>query len=330
MERMAGSAGDAISPAVERSKQLLFPFKAEKWFALGFTVFLAQCGEGGGGGSFNIPSWPSGSSPTGSSPGGSGGGSLPSEFQKIVDGATRALHDHLGLYVALGAGAVLLLLGLWMLVLWLSSRAKLMFVESVIWDRVDVSTQWSRAAELGLSLFKFRAAFGVAGAFLILGALGAGAFVAWPDFQAGSPFGPRALVGYSLFGAAVLFFAFPLGILLALLDDFVVPLMVTRNARVGDAWGAFRAEVLPGNVGGLILFYLLRMVLGMATAMIAALLTCFTCCLTAIPYIGTVMLLPIWVFWRAYPLYYLEQLGVRIFPSPEPSWAQYEQWRFPQ
>ena len=30
------------------------------------------------------------------------------------------------------------------------------------------------------------------------------------------------------------------------------------------------------------------------------------------------------VFYRAYPLYYLEQRGVPIFPQPEPAWAQYE------
>ena len=49
---MAGSAADAISQAVERSKQLLFPVKIDKWFALGFTVFMAQCGESQG---MNVP-----------------------------------------------------------------------------------------------------------------------------------------------------------------------------------------------------------------------------------------------------------------------------------
>jgi hypothetical protein len=170
----------------------------------------------------------------------------------------------------------------------------------------------------------------IGGSLLILSALGAGLFVAWSDFQAGLFFGSRAIVGYSLLGAAFFFFGLPLGILLALLDDFVVPLMVTRNVRVGDAWRVFRAEVLPGNVGGLILFYVLRIVLGIATAMAAAMLTCLTCCMTAIPYIGTVILLPIFVFSRSFPLYYLEQLGVRVFPLPEPTWTQYEQWRFPQ
>jgi hypothetical protein len=321
---MAGSAADAISPAIERSKQLLFPFKAEKWFALGFTVFMAQCSEGGGGGSFNIPNIPSGGSRP--SPGVPGFGP---ELQRQIDSAVRALHDDLPFWIGFGLGIALGLYGLWAFILWFSSRAKLMFVESLVWDRVDVSAQWTRAGELGFSLFKFRLALALGGSLLMLATIGAGVVVALPDFSGGSFLGPKAVIGYSLFGGALLLFGFPLGIALALLDDFVVPLMVVRNVRVLEAWRAFRAEVLPGNIGGLILFYVLRFVLGMAIAIAVAMLTCLTCCVTAIPYIGTVVLLPIWVFSRSFSLFYLEQIGVRVFPAPEPSWAQYEQWRFP-
>src|SRR6187397_2373815 len=102
---MAGSPADAISQAVERSKQLLFPFKAEKWFALGFTVFLAQCSEGGGS-SLQVPSLPSGgSSGTGSSGGSSGG--LPTDLRVMLDDVLRALRDDLALYVLLGVGGAL-------------------------------------------------------------------------------------------------------------------------------------------------------------------------------------------------------------------------------
>jgi hypothetical protein len=324
---MAGSAADAISQAVERSKQLLFPFKGEKWFALGFTVFLAQCGEGGGG-SFNMPSIPGGSGPSRTPSSGVGGAA--GEFQKFIDETLKTFNADWALYVTLALGGVVLAFGIWAFVLWFSSRAKLMFVESVIWDRVDVGGQWSRAGELGFSLFKFRLAFGLGGSLVMLSAIAASAVVALPDWQAGAFFGTRALIGYSLFGGAVLFLGMPLGIALALLDDFVVPLMVVRNVRVRVAWSAFRAEVLAGNVGGLILFYLLRFVLAIAIATAAFIITCVTCCLTALPYLGTVILLPIFVFSRAYPLFYMQQLGLQIFPQPEPSWAAYDQWRFPR
>jgi hypothetical protein len=106
-------------------------------------------------------------------------------------------------------------------------------------------------------------------------------------------------------------------------------MMVVRILRVRLAWQACRAEVLAGHVGGLILFYLLRAVLAAGVAFAAAVLTCLTCCLVTVPYLGTVILLPAHVCSRAYALCYLEQLGIPIFPAPEPSWAAYDQWRFP-
>ena len=297
-------------------------------------LFRSQCGEGGG--SVQVPSIPGGGSsgptvPYGPHrPTGSGAGGMPAELQRMIDTVTRALHDDLALYVSLAIGGVLLTMGLWIFVLWFSSRAKLMFVESVIWDRVDLGKQWTRAADLGMSLFKFRAWLGVTSSFLFLFALGSGIFLAFADFRAGNFLGTGAVIAYSLFGFTIVFLGFPLAILLLLLDDFVVPLMVVRNVRVREAWGICRAEVLSGNVGGVILFYLLRFVLSIAIGVAAVILSCVTCCFTAIPYIGTVLMLPLFVFSRSYPLYYLEQLGLQIFPLPEPSWVAYDQWRFPR
>jgi hypothetical protein len=325
---MAASPVDAISKAVERSKQLLFPFKAEKWFALGFTVFMAQCGEAREGGSFNVPSgFPSGPSGTG---GGLGGGSPAAEVQQLIEEAIRALQADLSLYVALAVAGALLVLATALFVNWFSSRAKLMFVESVVWDRVDVSAQWSRAAELGMSLFKFRLALGLIGGILGLSAVAAAVVAGLPDFRAGELLGTRALIAYAIFAGSSLFIGLPLAVTSWLLEDFVVPLMVVRNLHVLDAWRACRAEVIPGNVGGIIVFYLLRFVLRFATLIIISIIGCVTCCIVYIPYIGTVMLLPIWVFDRAYSLYYLEQLGIPIFPAPEPAWVAYDQWRFPR
>jgi hypothetical protein len=321
---MSRSPADAISKAVERSQQLLFPFNANKWFALGFTVFLAQCSDGGGG---SFPSLPSGPSSTPSSGGGGGSGF---DFQRMLDDALASLNHDLALYVTLAAVGALLVAGLAVLVIWFSSRAKLMFVESVIWDRVDVGAQWARAAELGMSLSKFRLALGFGGWLLFLCSLGAAAVVALPDFRSGDFFGTRALIGYLILGGSALFIGLPLAVVSALLDDFVVPLMVIRNARVRQAWAICRAEVLAGNIGGIMLFYLLRVGLAFAIAIAAMVISCVTCCLTAIPYVGTVIMLPIFVFSRAYPLYYLEGLGVSVFPAPEPAWAQYDAWRFPR
>lgn len=321
---MAGSAADAISPAVERSKQLLFPIKLDKWFALGFTVFLAQCGESSG---VNLPT-NFGSPPTSGFPSGSGGAA--GDFQRAIEDALKTFNANVLLYVSLAIGAFVLTFGVWVFVLWFSSRAKLMLVESVVWDRVEVGAQWTRAAELGLSLFKFRTALAAAGAVIGLLAFGGALMLALPDLRAGQFFGSGAIIAYAIFGLTFFFLGLPLVIVGLLLDDFVVPLMVLRNVPVSEAWRLCRAELLAGNAGGVFLFYLLKMVLAMGIAMVTFVVTCLTCCLTAIPYLGTVILLPTFVFYRSYSLYYLEQRGISIFPKPEPAWARYEQWRFPQ
>jgi hypothetical protein len=192
-----------------------------------------------------------------------------------------------------------------------------MFVESVVWGRVDLGQQWTRAAELGMSVFKFRLLLQLAGGFLGLGALVLGVVVGLSDFRAGHFAGTNALIGYALFGFATLAVAVPLALTALLFDDFVLPLMVVRNVHAG-------------NWGNLVLFYILRVLLAFGIVIAVWVLNCVTCCLISLPYLGTVILLPVFVFWRAFPLYLMEQLGLQIFPTPEPSWQAYDQWRFPR
>jgi len=57
------------------------------------------------------------------------------------------------------------------------------------------------------------------------------------------------------------------------------------------------------------------------TAVVAT--CCILGCLAAIPYLGTVLLLPVFVFRRAYSLYYLAQYGLdydvfRLVPAASP------------
>ena len=47
----------------------------------------------------------------------------------------------------------------------------------------------------------------------------------------------------------------------------------------------------------------------LAFVAISCILTCLTCCITAIPYVGTVVLLPGYVFFMAYLLLFMRQFG---------------------
>lgn len=323
---MAGSAAEALGYAIDRSKQLLFPLKPEKWFALGFTVFLAQCGENDYN-SVQLPNFPlGGSGPSAPSrPGGAPGAELQRMFEDVV----RTVRGELAFYVTVAIVSFVVVVALSLFITWFSSRAKLMFVESVVWDRVALGQQWASSADLGLSLFKCRLLFNLAGFLVATLAVGSAVVTGFADFQSGNLFGPAALLGFLLMGLTFSLLGFPLAIASLLLDDFVVPLMVIRNVRVTEAWGICRREVLPGNFGGLFVFYVLRVLLAIGIAIAVLVIRCVTCCVAAIPYLSSVILLPIYVFWRAFPLYYLEQIGVRVFPAPEPARVAYDQWRFP-
>jgi hypothetical protein len=95
--------------------------------------------------------------------------------------------------------------------------------------------------------------------------------------------------------------------------------MYLRGVRTLAAWGIVWREILPGNFWRIVLFYLMKIVLGLGIAVVAIVATCFTCCLTIIPYLGTVILLPIFVFSRSYSVYFLQQFGPgwHFFPAAE-------------
>ena len=67
--------------------------------------------------------------------------------------------------------------------------------------------------------------------------------------------------------------------------------------------------VPQGNVGTFVLYFLFKFVLFIGAAILAVIVTCLTCCIAVIPYLGTVILLPIFVFFRCYSLYFMQQFG---------------------
>ena len=281
---------ESISQAIHWTGRVLFrPFDLTKWLVLGFCAFLALLGEGGGGGNFN---W---NTPAGN------------EAGEIYNGAEDWAVAHLSLLLMLVIGLIVALLVVWLVVLWVSSRGKFMFVDGVVHDRAAVVEPWKRFRSLGNSVFLFRIAF----ALVTLVAIGvsAGLLVAglW-----GLGFNDRDLgVGGIVFviGWVGLLLVLIFGVLLVVvaLNDFVVPIMWVRKCRVTDAWSEF-LSVFSANVGPFLLYLLFKILFAFAIGGIACTVTCLTCCLAAIPYVGTVILLPLHVFRRSFSLYFLSRL----------------------
>jgi hypothetical protein len=94
----------------------------------------------------------------------------------------------------------------------------------------------------------------------------------------------------------------------ALVANFMAPVMYRRRCR---AYEAFRsvASVIAAHPGEIVLYCLFLIVLVLGSVLVGCVVTCATCCLAAIPYLGTVILLPLFVLLRSFSLLFIRQFG---------------------
>jgi hypothetical protein len=289
---------DPLSPAFERVKIILFkPFDLGRWFIIGFCAWLAYLGTGGGGGGGggNKAEWRSGE-----------------DIHHVAQEAKEFFLDNMSWIIPVGIIVMLVIIILWILFTWLSSRGRFMFLHCVAENKAEVKIPWTKFREHANSLFLFRIVMGLV-AFAIFGlpflivAFSLVAMLAKPTFV-------LAVLGVI---AAVLVFIL-LGIVFWLIHrftmDFVVPIMFLRTKSCTAAWREF-LDLLSMNKARFVLYALFRIVIAIAIGFIIFLGFCIgVCCCCAsvlllIPYIGTVILLPVYVFERSYSLYYIRQYG---------------------
>lgn len=300
---------EPVSPALERVKLMLFqPFDPGKWFVIGFCAWLAYLGEAGSGfsgGNFN--------------PGNQSHGTGPG-FRHGLEHAWNYILSNLYWIVPVAAIVIFLCLALGVLVLWLNCRGKFMFLHCVALNKAEVVEPWNKFEREGNSLFWFRLVLGLFGAVLTLPLLVTIAVMILRMVFRGEP-NLNGIV--TVAGLALVFFV--LAIVFAIIKkftaDFVAPIMFLRGGKCWAAWKEFYG-LLSANPGQFALYILFQIVLSMAIGVIvlgAIIITCCIAgCLMALPYLGTVLLLPVLIFKRAYPLYYLAQYGPEydVFPPP--------------
>ncbi len=279
--------------------EVLFkPFDMAKWFGLGFCFFLAHLARGLGA-NFKIPS-------RGGGPVGGPGGSA--DLWEEILRAVLWLKSHIYYVVGFTLASMIVMTLVGALIFWLRSRGTFMMIDGLAYGRGSVKDPWRNYRDLGNSLFKFNLIAWLVMSAITLAAFVAAAFVAWPDIE-------NQVVGtHLIWSIIILAVVWPLAwvnyvILEMLLIDFIAPTMYIHGLRVVPAWKLWYNEVFKGHFWLLTLFYLMKIVLGFAVGVAAALVTCATCCIAVLPYIGTVILLPAIVFMRCYTLYFLEQFG---------------------
>lgn len=297
---------DPISPAIERVKTILFrPFDLGKWFVIGFCAWLAYLGEGGGP-SFNF------------------GGQQYETSGESFHHAKEFLIENLSwiLPVAITATVLIIIIGL--VITWFSSRGRFMFLHCVALNKAEVVVPWHKFRKQSNSLFLFRIVLGLI-SFAVIMLLVAVLIVITVLLFAGGG-GPNPL-GIILMVLLAICLIIPTAIVFAIIGkftrDFVVPIMFLRQGTCMVAWREFW-PLLTGNKGKFTVYILFQIVIALAVGIIVMACICVTCCclgcFLAIPYIGTVLMLPLLVFDRSYSLLYLRQYGSSfdVF-GPEPA-----------
>jgi hypothetical protein len=302
------SVTDPVNLAIERVRQLLFrSFDLSRWFAIGFCAWLAYLGEQG----FR------GNSGSGFNSNNHGG-----DFRQQWDHTHDFLRDNLYWILPVAVVAIAIVLILWMVFLWLNSRGKFMFLYCVALNRAEVREPWNRFAGAAMSLFWFRLLLGFIGMVIMLAIITATVLSLLPMIlhNAWSFVGFMPVIALVLTMIVVgIFF----GLIRKLTLDFVVPIMFLRGRPCLNAWGEFW-QLLAANFGEFVLYFLFQILIGLVIGVIVLFVVLVTCCiagcLLAIPYIGTVLFLPVLVFKRAYSLYYLAQYGptYNVFPPAVP------------
>lgn len=228
---------------------------------------------------------------------------------------------NIGWIIPLVAIVMIFSVALWLVMLWLSCRGKFMFLHCVALDKAEVEVPWKKFGGAAMSLFWFRLVLGVIGIVLMLPIVIFAAVLIVQMVLRGGPNLPAVMLTAGL-TLAVLLLALVFGIIHKFLVDFIVPIMFLRGVTCLAAWGEF-CTLLTANFWKFALYLVFQIVVNMVLGMMVLLAILVTCCiagcLMVLPFVGTVVLLPVLVFQRSYPLYYLAQYGSRynVFPVPE-------------
>jgi hypothetical protein len=274
-------------------KKVLFdPFSFEKWFLIGFCAWLCNLAMPSSGN--NVKDY-----------------KVSNEsFNGTLGDIQYFFSEHLGTVILIGMTLSILLIAIWLIFMWINSRAKFMFLDCIVRNYGGIKTPWTEYKHEGNSLFVFKIWIGVVMFLLSLAIL---ALIGGLFFAAQSS--GATVGGIVIVAGAFLFLTVTLSSLLVIqfTDDFVIPIMYIYRIKCTQAWGMLWSLIKNGNIGKFIWYHIFKsflILMILAVCIVFGLLTCgIGCCCMAFPYVGAVITLPISVLMRAYSYCYLRQYG---------------------
>src|SRR5438270_6342951 len=279
-----------VNQAIELTRLILFrPFDITKWLVIGFAAFLSGWLNSGGG---NINPW--------SFRGWNTSSAQAPQFQ------FRSFNlDHVGVFfLILIAVLVIFIFAIAILWLWITSRGRFIFIDCLVRNRGAIGEPWREYRREGDRFFLFLIVLIVASIAIaaLLGGFVFGSLMLWRNYHISNTPALLVLVPIAVF-AWVAF-----AVVINLIVYFMPPVMYTRRCSPVDAARAILRLILDDPVP-FILFILFMIALWIGWIMVGCLVTCLTCCLASLPYIGTVIVLPVPVFFRSFSLLFLRQFG---------------------
>ena len=209
------------------------------------------------------------------------------------------------IWLPLAVMGIMIGLAFAVLMLWITSRFKFIFLDNLVRNQAEIVEPWKRHEVLGNSLFLWRLCFTLA---CVVGVLLVGlvffapaAGFSFHDALAGLSVAAGALgiLGLVVFGVAATFVAL-------FTESFVIPIMYRYEMTVLDAWRSFLPwlRVRPAHF---VVYGLFVLMLAVVFAIFFSVFCLMTCCLAALPYVGTALLLPVWVTYRLLSVEFLAQ-----------------------
>ena len=309
----------AFDSAWERMMIILFrPFDLGKWCVIGFSAFLAGLISGGNGisgSSYNgnpnfyqtdntyghVQAWPQ----------------IHTAISNFLSGFT------LGLIVLAALVIFALIIAVVLVIYWLSARGQFLFLDNIVRNRAAISWPWNHYARQANSLFWFYLLVMVFSFAVILPILAVAIVMAIPYYvQLRWPVG-QELTGFVFIGLVYFIVVTVLSLILFIFREFGVPLMF-RNGLMARTAFVESLGIIRDHFGSVVVFVLLRFAIFIGVSILSVIACCLTCCFEALPYVGTVILLPMLVYVRCFSLDCLAQFGpqfdawtVDVPPAPE-------------
>lgn len=292
-----------LENAVIRMRRMLFrPFHLELWLVLGFAAFLSG---------LDRLSW-------GFLRDNDGGHHVAFGPESVEHGVRGAMAG----FFFFGIVGILAILALafFVTLLWLSSRGKFIYLDNLVQERIAIVEPWRRLGRLGDSLFLWRVVFYLAvllsgGVLLIPMLLSSAALAAVTES------GLVALFAGAVWLTVALAFGIAVAYVSCFVENFIVPIMYRDDVSAFEAWRRF-LPLLRSRPGPFLGYGLIVFLLGIGVWIAVFLIGLVTCCVgwvvVLIPYVGTVVLLPVWTAYRAYGPEFLAQFGPQytVFTTP--------------